>query len=679
MVRYSWWKQALAAALIFAIVCALAPAMVLWGARNVIPALLPIVAAAALLLLPGMALLELLWFGPLAPAERWVLAVGVSCSAIPLLLLGSSLVGLRWGAALAWALLALCAGVVAWGWWRRRGHARAGLALSPSHVALLGITALALLLRLYVSRDLPVAMFGDSYHHTIITQLLIDHGGLFSSWQPYAPLKTFTYHYGFHSLAAFLSMLGGIPATASVIAVGQVESALAAPMVYLLTRRLLRHEGAALFGALLTVFVSTMPAYYVNWGRYTQLGGQTELVAIMVAWMWLVDATLDQPQLGWGQRVRLVALAALTTAGIVVTHYRIAVFAVCFVPLYVCYALSAAWLHERGAGYTWRAWLARLLPLVWAGAAACAAVVLATLPWLIRLREGALLRIGGYYLSTAVSADAGVGDAFGLYLAPWLAALAAAGLGLCLWRRQWRALLLAGWLVLTWLAANPYLLHLPGTGLITSFTVLIGLYLFLMPLAGAALAYGAELALGLLRVRAPLLRAGLPALLGVALIGWGLPWQQQILAPQNQLVFPADMQAMDWIRQEIPADAQIFVNSFPSYGGGVYTGSDGGWWITFLAGRTTNVQPAPYGTEAGERPDFQFWVQGVNETIMAHSLEQPEAVQALKRAGFSYLYDGPGNTSPGGAEYIRPDVVDGLPDLYEKVYAKGGVTIWRIR
>ena len=78
-----------------------------------------------------------------------------------------------------------------------------------------------LAIRLYVVRDLPAGLWGDSYHHTMITQLLLDNHGLFSSWQPYAPLETFTYHYGFHANAALLSWLTGLDSARSVVLAGQ--------------------------------------------------------------------------------------------------------------------------------------------------------------------------------------------------------------------------------------------------------------------------------------------------------------------------------------------------------------------------------------------------------------------------------------------------------------------------
>ncbi len=155
-------------------------------------------------MLPGLALLAVLWpakqahGAPLSALERLTLALCLSLIAAPLLLLLVSTLGLRWNAAATCLLLLACAGVSLW---RTPRSSASGTRWA---LALFCALSIALLIaRLYVVRELPAGLLGDSYHHTIITQLLVDHGGLFTSWEPYAPMNTFTYHFGFHANAAF--------------------------------------------------------------------------------------------------------------------------------------------------------------------------------------------------------------------------------------------------------------------------------------------------------------------------------------------------------------------------------------------------------------------------------------------------------------------------------------------
>ncbi|MBX0327762.1 hypothetical protein K2Z83_08740, partial [Oscillochloris sp. ZM17-4] len=86
----------------------------LWVVWALPGAIIPALSLAALLLLPGLALLRLLWDTPLALDERMTLALSLSCAAPPLLLLAGDMAGMRWGGPLAWAALAACALVAFW-------------------------------------------------------------------------------------------------------------------------------------------------------------------------------------------------------------------------------------------------------------------------------------------------------------------------------------------------------------------------------------------------------------------------------------------------------------------------------------------------------------------------------------------------------------------------------------
>jgi hypothetical protein len=669
----------------------------LWAAPALFAAPLTALAAAALILLPGLALLRLIWPTDLVPAERWPLALGVSCALLPLLLLLGEPLALRWNAWLCWGFLAICMVVLAWPrrgeGWRAAWGRRAAWRLDRPHLLLIAITLIAVAVRLYPARDLPAGMLGDSYHHTVIAQLLADHGGLFSSWQPYAPLKTFTYHFGFHAGVAWLHWLSGVPTTRGVLILGQLQSALAIPMVYLLARRTVGGERAGLWAALIAGFVSAMPAYYLNWGRYTQLAGQTILPAACVIWMTLLDMSAARPARR-DSLVRLGALAALVTAGLILTHYRIAVFAACFVLVYALYLLlvrlGGRFNRVDPEGRRTKDEEQRIHPALFVlarmagiGLAAGGAALLIVAPWLLRLREGRLLRIGNNFISSNIGAD-GANSLppseiiFSLFAKSYLVGLALIGVLLLVWRGRWRGLTLVGWSALVWLSANPYLIGLNGAGLITSFAVLIASYLVLAPLAAAAIDIGCEWATRSPPAAQLLTRAQL--LVGALVVLWSASWQQRIAAPMFEIFTPADQQAMDWIRRATPPDTAFFVNSFTAYGGSLYVGSDGGWWLPFMSGRRSSLPPITYGSEAGEQPDYARAVNATNAAIQRDPVDTPATIAALRAAGYAYLYDGPTAVGlpPGQTEYIDPDALARSP-LYELVYQQGGVTIWRAR
>ncbi len=630
----------------------------LWALSALAHAVIPAFACVVLLLLPGLALLRILWDAPLALDERLPLALSLSCVVPPLLLLVGDQVGLRWGGPLAWAVLGACALIA---FWPRHKAAQPEGETLPVSLALLLITVASLAVRLYATRDLVMGEFGDSVHHTIIAQLLVDNGGLFRSWQPYAPLTTLTYHYGFHSVVAWLSWLSGMPVRLALLAVGQTQSALAAPLLYLLTLRLSGSRPAALWAALIVGLAMAMPGYYASWGRYTQLGGQTLLVGVCVAWAALLDM-VGEPTPAWPSLARLGALAGISTAGLAVTHYRVAVFAVCFVLAYTIYVLATR--VRSGRSFLW---------LAGAGLASGGLSILLALPWLLRVREGKLIQISDHFASQNIGTE-GANSIPGVIVAmvaPWpLVALSVAAIGLLIWRRQWRGLTLPLCAALIGVAANPYVIGLGGAGAITNFAVIIAIYMLLAPLSGITLAE-----LGAWAGRLPWGRFLAPVV-GVALAAWGLTWQPTYIDRGNELFLPADLAAMRWISLNTAPGERLFVNSFPAYEGTLYAGSDGGWMLTFFSGRTTNLPPITYGSEAGPTPDYLLRVNAENAAVQAHPVDSPEAAAALKAAGFRYLYNGPA-ASPGN-EYLDPTRIDASP-LYAQVYRRDGVTIWRVR
>ncbi len=225
----------------------------IWTGQNLLSIGWTLLVAVAIWLLPGLALLRLLWRGRyLSLLESTPLALAAGIALCPLLLEFAHLVHLP---ANGWtiAVYSLTAAVVVFFPDRRASGLRAGKIDRRPLAAgawpafwLAGITALTLVQRLYIVRGLPVGMWGDSYQHTLMTQLIVDNSGLFSSWSPYAALATFTYHFGFHANAAFFHWLSGLPVTQSVIITGQLLNVVTVPLAYLLTVWFSRSRSAGL-------------------------------------------------------------------------------------------------------------------------------------------------------------------------------------------------------------------------------------------------------------------------------------------------------------------------------------------------------------------------------------------------------------------------------------------------
>lgn len=618
-----------------------------------------------LFVLPGWALLVTLWpaGGRLPWPARLGLAIGLSLALYPVLFLWTDLIGLHLGPLYAWLPASVGLAVILWQA-RRWRPARAGDRIRAwlrseafwPDLALLAVAGLIFLVRFYAVRSLDVPMWGDSYQHTMIAQLLVDNGGLFDSWEPYAKLQTLTYHFGFHSDVAVFHWITGLPLPRATLWVGQILNGLAALALYPLALRLGGSRWAGVGAVLVAGLLSPMPMFYVNWGRYTQLAGQVILpVAVFLAWKALAGKNRD-----W----RLIGLSWIALGGLALTHYRVLIFAVLFFPALLLLKVRKGRLRA----------LATRTPLLAAGAG------FLFLPWFVHIFSGRILNILASQLNTPALAPSAwtqgynaIGDLF-FYLPPlvWLAL--AVGIGWGIWRRQKGVAILGLWWLLILLAANPQWLRLPGAGALSNFAVFIAAYI------PAALLIGA--AVGWLSQRFP--ARGTPIMLALLAIGlalWGARHRMADLNEQQHvLVTRPDVKAAAWIRDNTRESARFLVNSFFAYGGSVIVGSDGGWWLPQLAGRQTNVPPLNYGSEQGPRPDFREWVNELTTEIQAKGIDHPEMLNILRQRGFTHVYIG---QRQGRVNYDGPHVMDPeqllASSYFRPVYHQNRVWVFEIR
>jgi hypothetical protein len=593
--------------------------------------------SALLYLLPGgAAVMWLLQDGDWI--ERSIVAMGSSV-AINALLLYGTMTGLRLSPALVIGFLVLCAciilakGVLLWRSRRLRLVSLAGLwdrcRQDPSRLALLLVSALILGVRIFTVRDLAVPMWGDSHQHTMIAQLMVDNGGLFDSWEPYAPLKTFTYHFGFHANVALFHWLSRDSVIHSVIWIGQILNALAALVLYPLAVQVSGGRRWAGVGAVLVAgWLSPMPMNYVNWGRYTQLAAQ--VILPVAAWLIWQVLTSERHYLGrW-------VLVWLTVAGLLLTHYRVAIIAVLL--------LAVGWAASTLNAWKQKASLCRPLLHVLLGFLVPLALVA---PWFWHVQSGLLTKIVGEF--TRSQADAAVVFNYRVftsipsYVPVPLLVMSLMGLVVGLVERRGQVLLVIVWTCLQFLAAYSDWFYVPGAitvsileGVLDSFTVLIGLYMPASILCG----YLGGALLEVLSSRFFRLWKVMAAGLVLVLIGVGSKDALTVLEPAYVLVTDADLEAMQWIREHTPQTAKFLVNSFSAYGGNATVGSDAGWWIPILAGRENTVPPITYAHEAAHEPGYAARINGFARRVETISLASREALALLRDNGITHVYVG---------------------------------------
>jgi hypothetical protein len=597
--------------------------------------LLTLLAAAFLFLLPGWALLRL-WPGAarLSRTEQVALGIGIGFALYPVLLLWTDLLGLHPGALYAWlpplAALSLLIRL------RLRRRLAPFLQQQPaqilqratwSGIALCSVLIALISIRFVAIADLHVPLWGDSLHHTMIARLLIEQGGLFHTWQPYAAMQSFTYHFGFHSHVAVLSWMTGQAPIHAVLLHGQLANSAAVITLYPLALRLHRSRWAGVITLLIAGLLVSMPMFYTNWGRYTQLAGQAILpVAIYLAWEFLT--TRDR---SWS----LLGITALTLAGLVLTHYRVAVFAACFFP-------ASALLI--GSNLPWRAWIGR-------GMLLASATGLLVILWFVRVLSGKLPVILGAITAQSTAGGASAAHTETLNAVGTLSTFLPESIwytllisvGWALWQRNRSALLVVLWWLLAALLANPNLLGLPGAGLITNFALLLAAYIPASILVGAAA--------GWLLQHLPAPGTRIIATLGIIVLAcWGMTMRLNDITPTRYtFVTPADLHAAAWIETHTAPDAHFLINGFFPNEAAV-VGSDAGWWLPILARRQVTVPPLLYIAEQGPRPDYRQWVNQLYAILYERGLEHPETLELLRERGITHVYIGQQQGTVGNSQ-----------------------------
>lgn len=593
-----------------------------------------------LFILPGWGVLGLLhpgWTG-LSRLEKTALSAGASLVIYPLITLWTHLIGWQLGAWLAWLAVGfglIMLGMRALAYFRSEQRPRK---LMPSFtwpdLALIVVLAAILISRMWVIRDLPAGMWGDSVQHTYVTQLFVDNRGLFDSWLPYAPLQSFTYHFGFHSLAAAFHWLTGLPVVQAVPVVGGLLNVLAVLVLFPFTIRLSRSPWAGVFTLLLAGLLFQMPMDYANWGRYTQSAGMVILAAaVIVAWDYF-----QQSNRSW----KFLAICWLLFSGLALTHYRVLIFGLLFLPAFIL-------LRSRQYGF-WRL----ILRTLWIGLGAATLVI----PWMIMVMSGKLdaitlqqLSRPASQLTEAIKTTVGFGDVF-TYLPAWAWPLLPVFMAWGFWRRNLEAALINLWWFLILLAANPQWLNLPGAGIITSFAVMIVVYFPASILFGAGIGWMLEslpvkwheINIHKRSQESPGRWHWRPAILGLLVVGIAFasfrPIVETVDQQNHMLVTWPDMAAFDWIRENIPAQANFLVNSFFAYGGSLLVGSDSGWWLSLLGDRSSSLPPLTYGSEQGPRPDYILWVNELTQLIQGKGIADPDVLAELRDRNITHVFVG---------------------------------------
>jgi hypothetical protein len=530
-------------------------------------------------------------------------------------------------------------------------------------------------------RPLVLPNWVDSVHHVMIVRLIVEHGALPDTFAPFYPEGSFSYHWGYHAVVAWmawlLNQIDPFEIASLILYIGQMFNILVVLMLYAAGHLLFRVPHAGIIAAALGALVSWFPAYYVTWGRYTQLMGILMLAPLMIS-LWQV---YKRPTLGgW-------VASVLMLSGLALVHLRIAFFALTLVGL-----LEVKIFSQR----TWS-------PLVHWCASGVAALIL-TFPWfykLFLLHPRVLLVVSPEaqerwwssqnmiswnlfwspgnpeLLSLATGGSSGLlgwGSAsLELRVASvlWMSVLGAT----LLWNRH-RLLVAhafpAPWpgviLMFAWSGTVALLLNLnrfglPAIGFIHNTSALITLFVPLSLIGAGLLVW----AIGCIERR--IWRRIATVVLVIIISVYGLYRMPTVVNPSTILVEQADVDALEWIRDNTPGNAKFALNVW-RWLGNAYAGSDGGYWISTLTDRRSILPPALYTLTSSYET-----VNQVNALLdiwaRTTSIDDPALRMKLREAGVTHIYIG----TKGGHLHPQQLVEHEFVSL---VYQRGAVYIFAL-
>ena len=494
-------------------------------------------------------------------------------------------------------------------------------------------------MRLLAVRQIDTAAWVDASRHALITAVMVENGQTISHYAPFLPqIERFPYHFGFHTLAASLQLLGNWPLPELLLYLGQLLNGLVPLTLYAAVWLLTRQRGAALLAAFLVALPFFFPAYYTTWGRLTQLTAVL-ILPILLALTWRLHNGGWDGRKGWW-------LVGLLVAGLCLIHFRVFLYYLPFAGL--------VWLVARGKNGRYLL-MAAILALLLIGPRLYQLVATTeTIPSLTYTIAGYNQFPDQYYH---------VGwDRYFIWVAGglWLLLLPFA-----VWLRRWvkLPLTLAGWVGLLFILLAGEQLGLPETTIVNLNSMYIILFVPLAIFLGlgwgwlwrGSRRYGPVRWLACFGLGAVLTLTGL----------FGTYQQITILNPQTILVYPQDIQAIHWLDEQLPAEATIAVNSW-LWLGQSWAGSDGGAWIVPLTGRRTSTPPADYIYNY----DLFVWVNTFNEELAGiEEWSAEETAVWLRQWEISHIFIG----SRGGQ--FDPATLIQNPYL-TLLYAQDGVFIF---
>lgn len=497
---------------------------------------------------------------------------------------------------------------------------------------------------LYFYRDLVAGMGSDSMHHTLISSLFIENGQIPEDYGPYAPVITFSYHFGFHAFIAAMSSLSGIAPRLMVVISGAILMGLVTlaggALVYYLTQKTLLGVASGAIIGIIYIF----PSYSLIWGRYTQLMGTIMLMIYLLAlFFWDNEQEFS---------LKFSPLLILITIGFIFSHYRIVITGIIFTIIYLLIRKKPLLALKR----YFVQWLS--IPL--------GALMLSS-PWLIQLF---IARQGGYEAVDVVTKDLffsldRLGPLFHNEPQTWiLICLSGVSSVLGIIKKDRIISIITIWIIVLALITQPALFgHTldPVTTIISSYVAITLLICLAISI--------------LLRLvsKNPFnwIIKDVVILAIVVGIFFGVNRWTKFNFSRHTFVTSDDLTAANWIKSNTDPDSLFMINTYQfPINDYLIIGLDGGYWLPVIAERQTVVPPMGFLLEKLVYPNAQ------NEIKIFHQIKSTitgtNELETLREFGVDYVYYSSHNAVEDFGDLIK------TADNFELVYQINNVEIYKL-
>ncbi len=495
---------------------------------------------------------------------------------------------------------------------------------------------------IYSLRNIVAGLGSDSYHHTLISQLILENGKAPNNYLPYAPLVSFSYHFAFHALSAIVSNISGIELRLLIPIIGTFLVGLSSLSTYFVAFQIFQNRIIAFIAGMLTIGVGVSPYYLINFSRFPQLLGLVFcgcFIGIFIFWK-NEDFSKD-----------LIPYVSLITVGQAFSHYRVTIMSIIGIIIYLLIIFFRETNKFSFVIQNLTKWIRYVI-----------FTFLLFVPWLIQVfiskKNGVSGDIGK--MSNAFYSLERLGYEMINYPSNILIiTLLLFSMFLVIKKRERNIIWLFLWIIiLLILSSNSFLGILMDTVSVT-----FSLYLPIFLIISWSIY---ELINGL---RKKITYSKKFNYFFILLIIYFISYIPSHIHPEFSFVTKEDLIAFEWIKENTPSKAKFIVNTFNfDFNEKYIIGIDSGYWLPLLGNRETVTIPMIFLIERIADKNY------FNNLYSIHNLtdlSDKESVSYIKKLGYTHFFFG----QKGSKDKLN-QIIDS--QYFTKIYNYSDIYIFEI-